>query len=253
VARPTFVLCTLRSGSTLLRVILDSHSRLHAPQELHFRYMAVNLTSKWGVRATSALGLDERSLEYLLWDRVLHRELVTSGKEHIVCKTPNDVFIAERIVECWPDVRFVFLLRHPAAIARSRQAARPAADPEKNVKLIRKYCEALEAARSSYPGHTVRYEDLTEDPAGVTQRICSFLDVPWEATMLDYGSFDHGRYRAGLGDWKEKIRAGRIEPSAPLPTLEETPAELREVAAAWGYLGREALPAHDRLETSPQT
>src|SRR3954449_1384914 len=70
VARPAFILSTVRSGSTLLRVLLNSHSRIHAPQELHLRYLSVNIKSKWGVTAMRELGLDARGLEYLLWDRV---------------------------------------------------------------------------------------------------------------------------------------------------------------------------------------
>ena len=251
VAEPTFILCSLRSGSTLLRVLLDSHSQLYAPQELHLRYVAVRLRSKWGRRAMRGLGLDARALEYLLWDRILHRELTASGKPRIVCKTPNDVFIADRLVECWPDVRFLFLLRHPAAIARSRQAHGPNVDPEKNVDLIRRYCEAVEGARQSFPGHTVRYEELTADPAAVTAGICDFLGLPWEQGMLDYGRFDHGGYRAGLGDWKDKIRTGRVQPAEPPPAPEEIPAELRDIAAAWGYLPGEAARHDARVDTAP--
>ena len=35
VESPGFVMCTLRSGSTLLRVMLDSHSQVHCPHEIH--------------------------------------------------------------------------------------------------------------------------------------------------------------------------------------------------------------------------
>lgn len=231
---PAFVLCTLRSGSTLLRMLLDSHSQLHAPHELHLRYVSVNLDAKWSERSMRELGLDQKGLEYLLWDRLLHRELAASGKPHIVDKTPNNVFIADRIRECWPDARLVFLLRHPAAIARSRQSLKEEGfDEAKNVDLIRRYCEALEAARQSYPGHTVRYEELTADPAGVTQGLCAFLGVPWEPTMLDYGSQDHGRLKAGLGDWRDKIKTGQVQ--APEPPPQDVPEPLREISATWGY------------------
>jgi LPS sulfotransferase NodH len=233
VQRPAFILCTLRSGSTLLRVLLDSHSQLHAPHEIHLRYVGVKLNTTWSKRSMKEMGLDEKALQYLLWDRILHRELAASGKRYVVDKTPNNVFIADRIRECWPDARFVFLLRHPAAIARSRLAVRPEADPEKNVDLIRRYCEHLEQARSTYDGVTVRYEDLTTDPAAVTRRVCDFLEVPWEAQMLDYGRFDHGRYRAGLGDWADKIKTGKVQAADAPP--EEIPEPLREVSAAWGY------------------
>jgi Sulfotransferase family len=38
-----------------------------------------------------------------------------SGKPTLVVKTPSNVLIWQRIADCWPDARFVFLLRHPAA------------------------------------------------------------------------------------------------------------------------------------------
>ena len=252
VETPAFILCTLRSGSTLLRVLLNSHSQLHSPQELHFRYMALQLTAKWSERSMAALGLDSTTLEYLLWDRILHRELTASGKKHIVCKTPNDVFIADRLAECWPDARFIFLLRHPAAILRSRQALGGNIDPGENLALIRSYCEALEHARESFSGLTVRYEELTEDPARVTREICEYLGVSWEPEMLDYGRFDHGEYRAGLGDWKDKIKSGEVRRAEPPPASEELPPELRGIAAAWGYLpaSTEAVPPREPTRRS---
>jgi hypothetical protein len=255
VTAPTFILCTLRSGSTLLRVLLDSHSQIHAPQELHLRFVAVNLKSRWGRRAMRGLDLDERALEYLLWDRILHRELAASGKRHIVCKTPNDVFIARRIVKCWPDVRFIFLLRHPTAILKSWNTLHPERPAEKNLVLIQEYCEALERARLKYPGLTVRYEELASDPAATTQRVCDFLGVRWEPEMLDYGSFDHGEYEFGLGDWAEKIKTGQIHPPTQLPAAAETPPELLDVAAAWGYVPEDVAPcrrsAFDGTPPSP--
>src|SRR4051812_33725062 len=149
VEAPVFVICTLRSGSTLLRVLLDSHSAIRSPHELHLRYVSVHFDQKWSERSMAELGLDTKGAEYLLWDRLLHRELAASGKRIIADKTPNNVFIVDRLRESWPDARFIFLLRHPAAIARSRQNVRGerADDDEKNVVLIRRYCEALEAAR----------------------------------------------------------------------------------------------------------
>jgi hypothetical protein len=236
VQRPTFVLCTLRSGSTLLRVLLNSHSQLHAPHEIHLRYISVNLEKKWSERSMREMGLDEQGLQYLLWDRILDRELASSGKPRLVTKTPNDVFIADRIRECWPDAQFIFLLRHPAMIARSRAKLNKDADPERNVDLIRRYCEALEQARQTYDGLEVRYEELTRDPRSVTQRICSFLEVPWEESMLDYGEHDHGRFKSGLGDWADKIKTGQVQAPEPLPAPEDVPEPLRAVAAAWGYL-----------------
>jgi len=239
VQAPVFVMCTLRSGSTLLRVLLDSHSQIHAPHELHLRQLSVAMNDKWVEKSMKEMGFDARGLEHLLWDRILHRELAASGKQLIVDKTPNNVYIADRLLECWPDARFIFLLRHPAAIARSRMKVKgPDYDEERNVAVIRRYCEALEDARATHPGHTVRYEQVTSDPESATRGICEFLGVPWEPTMLDYGQFDHGRFKVGLGDWADKIKTGQIQPPEPPP--EVVPEGLREIAAKWGYLDERA-------------
>ena len=241
VQAPTFILCTLRSGSTLLRVLIDSHSQLHSPVELHLRNLDVTVGTKWAAASMKEIGLDERRLEYLLWDRLLHRELSRSGKQQIVNKTPNDVFIVDRILECWPDARFIFLLRHPGAIVRSRQSLRPGLDD--SVETILKYGRALESARQAHDGLTVRYEELTADPETHTRRICEFLGVPWEPEMIEYGRHDHGSFKAGLGDWAGKIRTGQIQPPEPPPPLAEIDPSLRELCVAWGYLEPSALAA----------
>ena len=232
---PAFILSTVRSGSTLLRVLLDSHSQLHSPHEIHLRDIEASTTSKYADRALAEMGLEGPGLQYLLWDRLLHRELEAAGKRTLVNKTPNDVFIADRIRECWPDSRFIYLLRHPVSTARSRHATRPQDSDERNLEMVLRYANAVEEARSTYPGLTVRYEELTADPERVTREICDFLGVPWERAMLDYGRHEHGRFKPGLGDWKDKIKSGRIQAAEPLPGADEVPEELRAITAAWGY------------------
>ena len=178
------------------------------------------------------LGLDTRGAEHLLWDRLLHRELAASGKRIIADKTPNNVFIVDRLREAWPDARFIYLLRHPAAIARSRQSVRGehADSDEKNVALIRRYCVALEKARQTYPGHTVRYEDLTAEPERETRAICAFLGLEWEPGMLEYGKL---RPRPLQG---RPRRLGRQDQDRPDPAAR---------AAARGHPAR---PARDDRE-----
>ena len=240
VEAPVFVMCTLRSGSTLLRVLLNSHSRIHAPHEIHLRYISVNLDRKWSERSMKEMGFDADTLRYLLWDRILHRELSGSGKPIIADKTPNNVFIADHLRAAWPDARFIFLLRHPAAIAESRKNwfKGDNYDEEQNHDLIRRYCEALEESRQRYDGITVRYEELTEAPERITREICQFLGIDWEPGMLEYGSKEHGRYKSGLGDWSEKIKSGEVQKAKPPPP--ETPEPLRPIAAKWGYLTEES-------------
>ena len=251
VQSPVFVLCTLRSGSTLLRVLLDSHSQLCAPHEIHLRYISVNLDQKWSERSLKEMGLDQRGLEHLLWDRILHRELAGSGKQQVIDKTPNNVFMVDRLKECWPDARFIFLLRHPGAIARSRMDMNQKVTPEQNADLIRRYCEAIEDARERYDGITVRYEDVTTDPERETRRLCEFLGVPWEQQMLEYGKFDHGRFKSGLGDFKDKIKTGEVQAADQPPARDEIHPDLIAMCERWGYLEPTAASAATPPSASP--
>ncbi|MEU5703831.1 sulfotransferase family protein [Streptomyces aurantiacus] len=235
--RPVFIMSPVRSGSTLLRMLLDAHSQLYSPHELHIRRLEVDFGSRLSQRAMSALDLERGDLEHLLWDRVMHRELVRSGKDVIVEKTPSNAFVHRRIRDCWPDARFVFLLRHPVSIARSWHEGDPGKRTfdEAAADALR-YMKAVDNARGATTGgHTVRYEDLTADAEKELRALCAFLDVRFEPSMLDYGRRDDSQVVKGLGDWRDKIRTGRVQSGRELPAEDEIPELLRPMCAAWGY------------------
>lgn len=234
--RPVFVLSSVRSGSTLLRVLLNTHSAIHAPHELHLRGLGVTLKTKYVTKAMTELGLDDSQLEYLLWDRLLHRELTRHDKQVLVNKTPSDAFIWRRIAECWPDARFLFLLRHPAAVTDSWLNARTDWTRDRVAEDVLRYMVAVEEARSEHGGLTVKYEDITTDPEREMKRVCEFIGVPWEPAMLDYSQGDHGKFRAGIGDWSPRIKSGKIQPIERLPAPDEIPPSLVDISIKWGYL-----------------
>ncbi|WP_031158158.1 sulfotransferase family protein [Streptosporangium roseum] len=232
---PIFILSPVRSGSTLLRAVLNAHSMLHAPHELHVRRLTVSFGTSLSEKAMDALGHNRADLEHLLWDRVLHRELVRSGKSFVVDKTPANAFAFERIATCWPDARFVFLLRHPASVARSwHEAAPDRRNAEEAAADALRYMKAVQRARRALTGLTVRYEDLTGDPETETRRVCDFLGVPWEPGMLSYG--EQAVIQKGLGDWKDKIQSGVVQRGRDLPASEQIPEILRPISVTWGYL-----------------
>lgn len=232
---PVFVLTSVRSGSTLLRLLLDSHSEICAPHEMHLRRLRVQVERTVAEMAVEAAELSQPELEHLLWDRLLDRELRRSGKRLIVEKTPSNAHIWKRLSRAWPQARFVFLLRHPAAIADSWQRAHPKQDEATVDAAVLPYMRSIEAARAVLPGHTVRYEELTADPAGVLQGLCDFLGVGFEAGMLHYGAVQRKPLRRGIGDWSAKIRSGTVQPPAPLPPVDQVRPSLLDVARTWGY------------------
>jgi hypothetical protein len=237
---PVFIFSAPRSGSTLLRAILGSHTSLYAPPELPLKHLGVRAETTWIQASLEGLELTTEDLEHMLWDRVLAEALRRSGKPRLVIKTPSNVLLWERIAACWPDAAFIFLLRHPAAAVASLHSSfdprwRPeeAGEIEESVVRGLRYMTVLEEARSGLDGFTVRYEELTASPARVVGELCGFLGVPFQPDMLDYGRFSHAGFTPGLGDSSLNIRSGRIQPPAPVPA--EIPAGLAGICAAWGY------------------
>jgi hypothetical protein len=237
---PVVIFSAPRSGSTLLRVILGSHASLYAPPELPLKHLGVRAETQWIQASLEGLELTVEDLEHMLWDRVLAEALQRSGKPRLVIKTPSNILVWERIAACWPDARFVFLLRHPAAAVASLHSSfdprwRPeeAGRMEESVARGLRYMTVLEEARSALPGFTLRYEELTASPARVVGELCEFLGVPFQPGMLEYGKFGHAGFSPGLGDSSLNIRSGRIQPPAPMP--DEIPAGLAGICAAWGY------------------
>jgi len=233
---PVFVISSQRSGSTLLRVLLNSHSQIRAPHELHLDSLQVQLGTDYAGEIMGELGLGRTTLEHLLWDRVLDHELSRSGKGIIVDKTPSNALIWPRISSAWPNARYLFLLRHPGSVLESVLNRHRDAERESAIQEVAEYVTGVEQARRNLTGLTLRYEDLTSEPERETKRICDYLGVSWEPGMLEYGRQEHGPFKPYFGDWSENIGSGRVQPSRPLPAAADIPEPLRPVTRAWGYL-----------------
>lgn len=235
VPEPVFILSYMRSGSTLLRVVLNSHSQLCAPHEMHLSTVRVTFKGQ-SESAMREIGFSGRALENLLWDRVLFDQLAKSGKPHIIDKTPGNSLWWRRIHNFWPKAKFIILYRHPVRVMESWERARPEIKRERTIAQMLRFAEALERARETHGGLVVRYEDFTRDPATVTRQICEFIGVPWEPQMIAYGDQDHGKFVRGLGDWSEKIQSGAIAPAPPDPKPEDVPDDLKEICRLMGYV-----------------
>ncbi|GAA4448142.1 sulfotransferase family protein [Phytohabitans houttuyneae] len=233
VSRPVFILAPIRSGSTLLRCLLNSHPAVLAPHELHLRYLDVDIGSEYTDLAMGTLGWSRAELRHMLWDRILHRQLQASGRAVVVDKSPSNTFIVDELRACWPEARFIRLRRHPAAIAASIVAADDGRDLAAAVEHVLRVAALIDERTDLDGAAVVRYEDLTADPAKVCAELCEFLGIPADPRMVDYGRHDHGPFVYGIGDWSERIRSGRVQPPARVP--HPCPAALHELCERWGY------------------
>lgn len=241
VPEPVFLLTCTRSGSTLLRLLLNSHSQICAPHELQLNSFKVSPSRKGRVgHPMEQMNVGFRDLENMLWDHILYAHLAVTGKQIIVDKTPQNMPDWKRIAEFWPRARYIHLRRHPAAIWDSRRRWLPDEAVEAGLGMINSYGKHLNDARAALPGPTIRYEDLTVQPERTMREICDYLGVRFEPAMLEYDTGRRAGIVKGLGDVGETIMSGQIQGARPMPTVDEVPDELRELCRQWGYLPPDA-------------
>ena len=191
--RPIFVLCVARSGSTLLRVLLDSHNEICCPPELNladaFRaHERVHEFLRMGDEALLASCRD-------FTDKTVRPYAEGRGKTRWCEKsllTAKDAHLIERI---FPGAQFICLFRECLDTICSGLEASPfgfaaygylqyaAASPENTVMALARYWtenteHILEFQRNN-PDKCirVRYEDLVNDAEGEMAKVYRFLRI----------------------------------------------------------------------------
>ena len=124
--RPIFIIGAMGSGTTLLRLVLDSHPNIAIPQETGFMrgYDAIRYTPfKWsGHNWTGRLGWSEDERDALLaatYGRLFSRHAEQQGKAHWGEKTPLHIWHVDDMARLWPQAQFVGVVRHPGASVAS--------------------------------------------------------------------------------------------------------------------------------------
>lgn len=204
-----FVVGVARSGTTLLRLMLDAHPELAIPHETHFIPAALRepdasrerffelLTGfpTWEDLKTPAELFHEELLRVEPFDvrdglRAFYRLYARSrGKSRWGDKTPPYALHIRAIHEALPEARFIHILRDGRDVAVS---LRPLwfSPGESMEALAGAWVEHIARARAAGAGQPfyleVRYEDLIADPVRELRRICGFLDLSWDPAMVEY-------------------------------------------------------------------
>jgi hypothetical protein len=243
---PIFIIGTERSGSNLLRLILNAHPRITIPHPPHFMRYFGALSADYGDLAVErnrrrlvleALGLLRRHIHP--WphpvdaDRVLAESEPTlfgvvaaiyeqhrraEGKARWGCKSTFMVGYVDQVRARYPDARFVWLVREPRDVAASaKKHVFGPCHPYRMARLWLAEQELAAAARDRLgPGvvHLLRYEDLVTDTEAELRRLCDFLGERFDPAMLRHQASASARQTAGLAEaWKqagEPVSTGRI-------------------------------------------
>ena len=213
---PFFIVGSGRSGTTLLRLMLTGHSRLHILPETWFIRPLVQslpldviLTPSQVNEAVKIIvghyrwpDMEIAGEDFEQWVALLvkpklsdiigliyQHHLARAGKQRFGDKTPNYFAIIPQLSELFPGSRFIHLIRDGRDVAISSIDAGWARYYERSSFP---WSLAM-ASRRSYRGTIyesqildVRYEDLMKDPEGAIGSICEFLGEKFERGMLQY-------------------------------------------------------------------
>lgn len=218
---PLFLVGSVRSGTTLLRLMLDHHPHIALNLESEFlvrkvsdegRFPDVEAYREWlrrdRVFRHSRFSIDENLDFVQLVNDFLEQKRRRDGKE-IVGATVHDDFHKLRWI--WPRARYIYVVRDgrdvAASVVRMGWAGNPYVAADVWLRAEREW-DTLRPLLEPDAWIEVRYEDLVADPSGVLARICAFIGVEFSERMFDYAA----KTRYALPDpalsyqWKSGMR-----------------------------------------------
>jgi Sulfotransferase family len=258
-----FVVGVARSGTTLLRLMLDAHPQLAIPPETHFIPRVIRacdgpephaavLAEITGHRRWPDFGLDADALRERLES---HRRLTPGaamrefyglyaqkhGKSRWGDKSTNYIRQMKSISRILPEARFVHLIRDGRDVALSLVAVHfgPTGVAEAAEKWRGEIVKARRQAEHLRHYIELRYEDLIGDPEPVLRRVCDATDLPWDDAMLRYQERAGGRIAEIVRDF-DRAEGGTITAGVRAAHQENVSKPLQsDRAARW----RTEMPA----------
>jgi Sulfotransferase family len=239
-----FIVGVGRSGTTLLRMMLDAHPQLAIPPETHFVLQFIQTSGRLRFNSRIAQrGVVEDS--HRRWndfgldpDELLTRieaipELNTAdalrafyqqyaerhGKRRWGDKTPDYVRKMKKIQNTLPEARFVHVIRDGRDAGLSQNARilrRGVREPMPPREMARRWRKRVAKARedaAEIEGYVeVRYEDLVAEPEPQLRRVCDLIELEYDPEMLRY----HERAAERLAEMAGALpaKAGRPEREA---------------------------------------
>jgi hypothetical protein len=217
---PFFIVGCGRSGTTLVRAMLDQHPDLAIPLESLFMIDYLRSPSRdlnrmrrmmvreyelgeWGLHPDpqDLAGCDSARA---MIDRLHELYAARSGANRWGQKTPRFVRWGDLLWSHYPQAQFIHVVRDPRAVTSSLMRS----DVHRSnafyaARRWRRDVRAGHSLKQKRPGQTleVHYEELVRQPRQTLERLCSFLEVSFEPELLDYPNRaprEYGQYYANI-------------------------------------------------------
>ena len=233
-----FVVGVGRSGTTLLRMMLDAHPQMAIPPETHFIPKVVDACQN--TASNPAEVFVETLVSHPRWNdfkletetfreqvRGVHRFNVGDGlrvfyklyaarfgKSRWGDKTPTYLTQMRLISGLLPEACFIHLIRDGRDVALSIKDLW--FGPRSITDAAQTWSDRIISARkhsSDLPNYLeLRYEDLLRETEPTLKKICSFLDLPWDDGLLEY----HARAEERLAEMSRDMitEGGKLQATA---------------------------------------
>lgn len=242
---PIFVVGHPRSGTTLLRLMLDAHPRIVIPPEGHLVSLLRRARRKYG-------RLEEPGNFERLVDRVLHKQRMQewqldvedarrrclagphteaglfaslmsiwtarTGKPRWGEKTPGTYRFLPEVNRWFPDCQVLHIIRDGRDVAVSCLTPPFADTYDKGdvYEVAVRWRDAIRRGRKAAgllgPQRylELRYEDLTADVEGTLRKVCAFLGEDFAPAMVEPGRKASGKVPRGEQSYHQRV-GGKVD------------------------------------------
>lgn len=201
---PIFIGGAGRSGTTLLRVMLDAHPNICCGPELKllpaigqfFQSVAQPLAPVMGAYGNTP---DDICRHFRgLVEGLVENYRRTSGKSRWAEKTPHNVLFMMPLAQIFPDAKFLHVVRDGRDVACSLVTMNWVGPDGNKVDYIRNIANAAgywrhvylnvqqQAAQPLLRGRVmeIRYEQLVTETEKTMRSVLQFVDEPWDESVL---------------------------------------------------------------------
>lgn len=213
---PIFVVGCQRSGTTFLRLLLDSHGSIACGPETRFLTAFEAITGEeWHRIARFGFPREYWIRRIADFFASFQEDYARSlGKSRWADKSPLYALHLPFLLEMFPDANIIHVIRDVPDVARSHRNAFGYKSALNAPRKWSRYIAAVRAAARDLPADQyleVRYERLVADIEGTMRQVCDFVGEPWDDAVLDYQDKPHDvnpRY------WDRTAQRRRAAPQA---------------------------------------
>lgn len=203
-----FIVGCGRSGTTLLKTMLNSHKNISIPHETFFFNSITNslqepeistefklqvLKSKWWIQEMNPDFMEIQGLlpeKCASWSRVflaLMSEITNKDAQMVGEKTPSHILKSSEILEEFKDAKIIQIVRDPRAVFRSFKNTTVGTNQIATCLLEWEESILVGLKLRKHPRYTcVKFEDLLLNPKDTLSTLCTFLDIEYDTRMLEF-------------------------------------------------------------------